>query len=168
MIKLPEVTFIQLGYGRFRINYSENFIMNKKQKKEGGFTLMELLVVLLVLGLLASIAVPQVVKYLGRAKTDTAQLQIDALSANLDFYKIDVGGFPTTEEGLKALVEKPSGARNWFGPYIKKASSLIDPWGQPYIYKFPGEHGAFDLKSLGADQKEGGEGEDTDVVSWEE
>lgn len=139
-----------------------------KNRKDQGFTLMELLVVLLVLGLLASIAVPQVVKYLGRAKADTAQLQIEALSANLDFYKIDVGRYPGEEEGLKALVEKPSNAEKWFGPYIKKASSLIDPWGEPYVYKFPGEHGAFDLKSLGADKKEGGEGEDADVVSWEE
>ncbi len=139
-----------------------------KNRKDHGFTLMELLVVLLVLGLLASIAVPQVIKYLGRAKGDTAQLQIEALSANLDFYKIDVGGYPDEKEGLKALVEKPSGAKNWFGPYIKKASSLIDPWGEPYIYKFPGEHGTFDIRSLGADKKQGGEGEDADVVSWEE
>ena len=142
--------------------------MEDNCSKENGFTLMELLVVLLVLGLLASIAVPQVVKYLGRAKGDTAQLQIEALSANLDFYKIDVGRYPSADEGLKALVEKPTNAKNWFGPYIKKSSSLIDPWGEPYSYKFPGEHGAFDLKSLGADKKEGGEGEYADVVSWED
>ncbi len=137
-------------------------------KNECGFTLMELLVVLLVLGLLGSIAVPQVVKYLGRAKTDTASLQIEALTANLDFYKIDVGSYPGEEVGLKALVAKPSNVKNWFGPYIKKSSSLIDPWGEPYIYKFPGKHGDFDIKSLGADKKEGGLGEDADVVSWEE
>lgn len=142
--------------------------MAANDTKEQGFTLMELLVVLLVLGLLASIAVPQVVKYLGRAKVDTAHLQIEALSANLDFYKIDVGRYPSAEEGLKALVEKPANAKNWFGPYIKKSASLIDPWGEPYVYKFPGEHGAFDIKSLGADKKEGGEGENADVVSWEE
>lgn len=140
----------------------------QKTNTEEGFTLMELLVVMLVLGLLTSIAVPQVVKYLDRAKTDTARLQIEALSANLDFFKIDVGHYPSEEEGLRALVEKPSDAKKWFGPYIKKASSLIDPWGEAYVYKFPGEHGIFDITSLGADKKEGGENENEDVVSWEE
>lgn len=132
-----------------------------------GFTLMELLIVLLILGMLASIAAPQAVKYLGRAKTDTAQLQIDALSMNLDFYKIDVGQYPSDQDGLKALIEKPQNADNWLGPYVKKASSLIDPWGRPYDYKQPGEQADFDLISLGADKKPGGEGDDKDVTNSE-
>ncbi|MFC7047844.1 type II secretion system major pseudopilin GspG [Emcibacter nanhaiensis] len=141
---------------------------NKNNNKDAGFTLMELLVVILILGLLAAIAVPQVVKYLSRAKADTAKLQVESLVANLDFYKIDVGAYPTTEQGLKALVEKPGEASNWFGPYIKKKSSLVDPWGEPYQYKMPGDHGFFDIYSYGADKKEGGEGENADIVSWED
>ncbi|MDB9999134.1 type II secretion system major pseudopilin GspG [Porticoccaceae bacterium] len=138
-----------------------------KGLNQRGFTLMELLIVLLILGMLASIAAPQAVKYLGRAKTDTAQLQIEALSMNLDFYKIDVGEYPAEQSGLKALLEKPEGANNWLGPYVKKASSLIDPWGRAYDYKHPGEHGDFDLISLGADKKPGGEGDDKDVSNSE-
>ena len=128
-----------------------------------GFTLMELLIVLLIMGMLASIAVPQVIKYLGRAKTDMAELQIEALSMSLDFYKLDVGQYPDQQQGLEALVSKPGNIDNWFGPYVKKSASLIDPWGEPYQYTIPGEAQAFDLISLGADKKVGGEGDNKDV-----
>ena len=136
-------------------------------KKEKGFTLMELLVVLLILALLSAVAVPQVMKYLGRAKTGTAKLQIEAVLASLDFYKIDVGKYPTDEQGLKALLHKPSDAKNWLGPYVKKTTNIMDPWGRKFFYKSPGEHGVIDVYSYGADRQEGGEGEDIDVVSWE-
>ena len=131
-----------------------------------GFTLLELLVVLAILVLLASIATPQVLKYLGRAKTDTAKVQIENLSAALDFYRLDVGTYPSNDQGLQALVEAPAQASGWNGPYVKKKEMLIDPWGNPYRYRFPGEHGPFDVYSLGADNAPGGEGEDRDVVSW--
>jgi general secretion pathway protein G len=132
-----------------------------------GFTLIELLVVLVILGLLAGLVGPQVMKYLGSAKTDSARLQIEDLAASLDLYRLEVGRYPTTQEGLEALVEAPPGASNWNGPYLKKRQIPKDPWGNEYHYRSPGEHGPFDLYSLGADDSEGGDGENQDVVSWE-
>jgi len=137
-----------------------------KRRRENGFTLVELLVVLVILGLIAAFAAPQVIKYLGKAKTDSATIQIQRLSAILDLYNLEVGQYPTTEEGLQALIEQPVDAETWNGPYIKKADSLIDPWGQPYEYSSPGEHGEFDLFTLGRDVSDGGEGEDQDIKSW--
>jgi general secretion pathway protein G len=132
-----------------------------------GFTLIELLVVLVILGLLAGLVGPQVMKYLGSAKTDSARLQIEDLAASLDLYRLEVGRYPSTQEGLEALVEAPPGARNWNGPYLKKKQVPKDPWGNEFHYRSPGEHGPFDLYSLGADDSEGGEGESQDIVSWE-
>ena len=131
-----------------------------------GFTLIELLVVLLILGLLAGLVGPRVLKYLGGAKTDTARLQIEEFGAGLDLYHLEVGRYPTTEEGLQALSEKPPGANNWNGPYLKKQVIPDDPWGNAYHYRSPGEHGEYDLYSLGRDNADGGEGEDQDVLSW--
>jgi general secretion pathway protein G len=138
------------------------------RRAEGfGFTLIELLVVLVILGLLAGLVGPQVMKYLGSAKTDSARLQIEDLAASLDLYRLEVGRYPSTQEGLEALVEAPPGARNWNGPYLKKKQVPKDPWGNEFHYRSPGEHGPFDLYSLGADDSEGGEGESQDIVSWE-
>lgn len=134
---------------------------------ERGFTLVELLVVLVILGLIAAFAAPQVIKYLGRAKTDAAGIQIQRLSGVLDLYRLEVGRYPSTEEGLEALMERPIDAESWNGPYLKKADALVDPWGRPYVYRQPGEHGDFDLFTLGADGSEGGEGEDRDLTSWQ-
>lgn len=131
-----------------------------------GFTLIELLVVLMILGLLASLVGPRVLKQLAGAKSDTAQLQIAELGSGLDLYHLEVGNYPTTEEGLVALVEEPSGASNWNGPYVKKNTIPEDPWGQSYRYQYPGERGVYDLYSLGRDNSDGGEGEDMDIVSW--
>lgn len=131
-----------------------------------GFTLLELLVVLVILGMLAALAGPRVMKYVSSAKSDTAKIQIEELSAALDMYKLEVGRHPNSQEGLQALVEAPGGATNWNGPYLKKKSIPKDPWGADYIFVSPGQHGAFDLSSLGADKREGGEGEDKDVVNW--
>ncbi len=136
-------------------------------KRNLGFTLVELLVVLAILGLLVGLVGPQVMKALGSSKTKTARIQIENLAGTLDIYRLDVGRYPTTSEGLQALVEKPSGADNWNGPYLKKSKVPEDPWGYPYHYRSPGEHGPFDLWSLGADNREGGEGEDQDILSWE-
>jgi general secretion pathway protein G len=138
-----------------------------RKRRAGGFSLIELLVVLAILGLLAGLVGPQVMKFLGGSKTKTARLQIEDLGAALDLYRLEVGRYPSSSEGLKALVEQPSGAPNWNGPYLKKKQVPQDPWGDDYQYRSPGEHGAFDIFSLGADNAEGGEGENQDIVSWE-
>ncbi len=131
-----------------------------------GFTLIELLVVLLILGLLAGLVGPRVLKYLGGAKTDTAQLQIAEFGAGLDLFHLEVGRFPTTEEGLQALSEQPNGVNNWNGPYLKKMDIPADPWGNSYHYRAPSENRDYDLFSLGRDNTDGGDGEDMDIVSW--
>jgi general secretion pathway protein G len=138
----------------------------KSRRSEYGFTLIELLVVLAILGLLAAIATPQVLKYLASAKISAAQTQVASLSSALDLYKLDVGRYPTTQEGLDALVAAPAGAVAWNGPYIKKRESLTDPWGHAYIYRSPGEHGEFDISSDGPDT--GGSGNDgtPSIKSW--
>ena len=136
-------------------------------RKHAGFTLIELLVVLVILGLLAGLVGPQVMKYLGGARSDTARLQIEELGSGLDLYHLETGRYPTTAEGLIALVEEPSSARNWNGPYLKKRVIPLDPWGNAYQYRSPGENGPYDLFSLGADNAEGGEGDNRDIVSWQ-
>ncbi len=132
-----------------------------------GFSLIELLVVLAILGLLAGLVGPQVMKFLSGSKTKTTKLQIEDLGGALDLYRLEVGRYPNSNEGLEALVEKPAGAANWNGPYLKKKQLPKDPWGNDYQYRFPGEHGEYDIFSLGADNASGGEGESQDVVSWE-
>ena len=131
-----------------------------------GFTLIELLVVLMILGLLAGLVGPRVLKQLGGAKSDTAQLQIAELGSGLDLFYLEVGRYPTTEEGLSALASEPAGVPNWNGPYLRKNDIPRDPWGQVYHYRYPGESGDFDLYSLGRDNVDGGVDEDTDIVSW--
>ena len=131
-----------------------------------GFTLIELLVVLVILGLLAGLVGPQVMKYLGGANTKAAKLQIEDFSTALDAFRLDMGRYPTSAEGLAALVVQPSGATRWNGPYLRKNVIPKDPWGNEYQYRSPGQHGAFDLYSLGADNAEGGDGDNQDVVSW--
>jgi general secretion pathway protein G len=137
-----------------------------RSKRSAGFTLVELLVVLVILGLLAALVAPRVLSYLGSSKTKTAQLQITSFADALDLYRLDNQGFPTTAEGLKALVEKPANATGWNGPYLSQSKIPLDPWGKDYQYASPGQHGEYDLSSLGADGKPGGEGENQDVVSW--
>jgi general secretion pathway protein G len=133
-----------------------------------GFTLLELLVVLVVLGMLFAIMTPQVMNMLSGAKSDTVGLQIETLGTALHYYKLDAGTYPTTEQGLAVLWQKPKEATNWRGPYIRKKQHLLDPWGREYLYKYPGRKGPFDLYSLGADGKEGGSGEDADVGNWQD
>ena len=137
------------------------------RKASRGFTLIELLVVLAILGLLVGLVGPQVMDQLGGANTKTARVQIADLGAALDLYRLDVGRYPNSSEGLEALVKQPSGLNKWNGPYLKKNQIPTDPWGFEYAYRFPGEHGAFDIYSLGSDNAEGGDGEAQDVVSWE-
>ena len=138
-----------------------------KRRFSRGFTLIELLVVLAIIGLLAGLVGPQVMKHLGESKTKAARLQVEDLAASLDMFHLDVGRYPTNEEGLAALIEKPEGVSFWNGPYLRKKRIPKDPWNFDYKYQFPGEHGRFDLYTLGADNREGGEGENADVASWE-
>lgn len=128
------------------------------------FTLIELLAVIAILGLIAAFAVPQVLKWVSGARSDSARIQIEALGASIDLYRLEVGSYPPT---LEALVEKPHGAERWNGPYLKKRVIPKDPWGHDYVYRYPGKNGGYDLMSLGSDNSEGGEGEQKDIVSWE-
>lgn len=144
--------------------------MERKQlnRQQQGFTLIELLVVLVILGLLASLAGPRIINYLGGAKSDTARLQIEEFGASLDLFKLETGRYPSSQEGLQALVQAPSGLTGWNGPYLKKKTVPKDPWGNEYHYVAPGQHGLYDLSSLGADNREGGEGENKDINGWED
>ena len=137
----------------------------RELRGQGGFTLMELLVVLAILGLLMSLVGPRVLNQLGGAKTKTAAIQIKDLEQALEMYKLDVGRFPSTSEGLVALTVKPSGATGWNGPYLKSDVPL-DPWNREYNYKYPGERGELDIFSYGQNGTPGGEGEDADVGNW--
>jgi general secretion pathway protein G len=133
---------------------------------EAGFSLIELLVVLAIIGLLASLTAPRVIKYLGGAKTQTAEVRLQTLATALDLYRLEVGRYPSEQEGLDALLNRPQAATAWNGPYVNRPQDLTDPWERPILYRYPGQHGSYDLASLGADGAEGGEGEDRDVVSW--
>lgn len=137
-----------------------------RRYRQRGFTLVELLVVLVILGLIASIAAPRLIKFLGGAKSSAARIQVERLSGVLDLYRLEVGRYPTSDEGLAALLKAPADMANWNGPYLKKDDALSDPWGRLYLYRSPGEHGDFDLYTLGADGTDGGDGEDGDVKSW--
>ncbi len=151
----------------FRLSGSCSGLGPRLSRLSSGFTLVELLVVLAILGLLVGLVGPQVMKALGSSKTKTARIQIEELSGALDIYRLEIGRYPTTNDGLQALVEQSGDAKNWNGPYLKKSQVPKDPWGFDYEYRSPGEHGSVDIWTLGADNREGGEGEDQDVRGWE-
>ncbi|MGB0846880.1 MAG: type II secretion system major pseudopilin GspG [Thiolinea sp.] len=135
--------------------------------KNVGFSLIELMIVLVILGLIAGIVGPQAMKYLGKGKSQSAKVQIENISAALDMYRLEVGSYPNSSQGLKALISSPSGARGWNGPYLKKGEVPLDPWNNEYQYKRPGSNSQpYDLVSLGADGTAGGEGEDADISLW--
>ncbi|MBA3071517.1 MAG: type II secretion system protein GspG [Nitrospirae bacterium] len=134
-------------------------------RDEKGFTLIELMVVIVILGLLAALVAPKMFGRIGESKQKAAMTQIELFGTALDFFRLDVGKYPATSEGLQALMVKPSGLENWNGPYLPKEIPL-DPWGHAYNYRSPGEHGDYDLYSFGADNASGGKGENQDIVSW--
>ncbi|WP_341888611.1 type II secretion system major pseudopilin GspG [Variovorax sp. YR752] len=134
-------------------------------RRPGGFTLLELLVVMVIIGLLAGIVAPQYFSQIGKSNAKVARAQIESFGQALDQYRLDVGQYPTSEQGLIALRTAPQQAGRWQGPYLKR-DIPDDPWGRAYVYKRPGQHGDYDLVSLGADGQPGGEGEAADVVSW--
>ncbi len=138
--------------------------MATSRSNDSGYTLMELLVVLAILGLLAAIATPYAVHYLEGAKVRAAKTEVSNISAGLDLFKFDVGRYPTTQEGLEALVKPPPGVEEWNGPYMKVGNAFKDPWGKPYIYVSPGEHGEYDLYSEGPKGKAGSA--KPEIASW--
>ncbi len=145
--------------------------MKKPQREERGFTLIELMVVLVILGILAGLIVPKFMDRPDEARRAKARIQIESLETALKLYKLDNGNYPTTEQGLKALVEAPTTgklAANWReGGYLEKGKVPKDPWGNDFVYTCPGSHGDFDLSSLGADGEVGGEGKNKDINNWE-
>lgn len=131
-----------------------------------GFTLLELLVVMVIIGLLAGYVGPRYFSQIGKSEVKVARAQIDALEKALDQYRIDTGHYPRTEQGLSALVNRPGNEPRWDGPYLKKGVPG-DPWGNPYVYRHPGEHGDFDLLSYGKDGQQGGSGDAADITNWQ-
>jgi general secretion pathway protein G len=130
-----------------------------------GFTLIEMLVVLGIIALLASLVAPKVIKYLSKAKSDTATAQIKNLQSAIELYFLDIGRYPASKEGLLSLIEPPEATPNWNGPYIKSRDGLLDPWGRPYVYVTPGKGADYDLMSYGQDGEPGGEGESKDILA---
>jgi general secretion pathway protein G len=131
----------------------------------GGFTLLELLVVMVILGLLAGYVAPKYFSQIGKSEAKVARAQIEAFDKALAQYRLDVGRYPTTEQGLNALVVRPAGEPKWDGPYLAKAVPQ-DPWGKPYLYRYPGQHAEYDLYSLGKDGAPGGSGDAADITNW--
>lgn len=135
--------------------------------KTGGFTLLELLIVMIIIGLLAALIGPKMIGRVGESRQTVAKQQIEGFSSALEMYKLDTAKYPTQEQGMEALIAQPQGVINWKGSYLKKKLIPKDPWGNNYIYTYPGEHGDYDIISYGADGKSGGDGEEKDVLSWE-
>ena len=132
-------------------------------RRDAGFTLMEMLVVLVVIALIAAVAIPQIMGMLENAKTRAARIQLETVSQALKVYNLDNDGYPTTEQGLRALLEAPDGLDSWTGPYLRREQQLRDPWGRALTYQSPAQGKAYVLKTLGADGAVGGRGEDRDV-----
>jgi general secretion pathway protein G len=157
------IAFVRRKYGATCAHLQKAM---RDPRQQSGFTLIELLVVLAILGMIVAFVTPQVLKYLGRAKTDSAHIQIENIAGALDLFRLDNGRYPNQSEGLQALIEAPVGLATWNGPYLKQKAIPFDPWNRPYIFKIPGDHGEYDLYTLGADGTPGGTGENQDVTNW--
>ena len=140
--------------------------IRRRRSGQGGFTLIEILVVIAIIALIMSLVGPRVLNYLGESKVKAAKIQIQSFGSALDLFNLDVGRYPTTAEGLTALVQSPGTMPNWNGPYLKGGVVPNDPWGKAYVYRSPGEHGSYDIMSYGSDGQEGGTGTAADVTSW--
>jgi general secretion pathway protein G len=138
----------------------------RARKFQRGFTLVEMLVVITIIGLIMALVGPRVLNYLGESKVKTAKIQIQSFASAIDLFYLDAGRYPTSAEGLAALVQRTGDIAVWNGPYLKGGSVPNDPWGKPYIYRSPSEHGSYDVISYGSDGQEGGTGTAADIVSW--
>jgi general secretion pathway protein G len=136
------------------------------RQSERGFTLVEMLVVITIIGLVMGLVGPRVLNFLTESKVKTAKIQIESFESALDLYFLDTGRYPTSSEGLSALVQRPGSNVVWNGPYVKGNVVPNDPWGTPYVYRSPGQHGAYDIISHGTDKQEGGMGAEADITSW--
>ena len=137
-----------------------------RMRGEGGFTLIEILVVITIIALIMSLVGPRVLNYLAESKVKAAKIQIQSLGSALDLFNLDTGRYPSTGEGLAALVQSPGTIPSWNGPYLKGGVVPNDPWGNAYVYRSPGEHGPYDIMSYGSDGQEGGTGTAADITSW--
>jgi len=152
---------------RRRFSIGRHFAFSAKPtESEAGYTLLEVLVVLGITVLLAAVVGPRLMQYFGKAKHDTAGMQLKNIETALELYYMDVGQYPSAEAGLQALIAAPNGVIRWSGPYLQKQDGLLDPWQQAFVYVAPGQHGNYDLYSLGRDKLDGGEGEDADIRNW--
>jgi len=133
---------------------------------ECGFTLIEMLVVITIIGLIMALVGPRVLNYLSESKAKAAKIQILSFGSALDLFFLDTGRYPTSNEGLAVLIQRPGDAATWNGPYLRGTVVPADPWGRPYVYRSPGEHGPYDIVSYGEDGREGGTGTATDITSW--
>jgi general secretion pathway protein G len=137
-----------------------------RRAAEAGFTLVEMLVVITIIGLIMALVAPRVLNYLSESKTKAAKIQIESFGNALDLFYLDEGRYPTTSEGLGALVQRPADNPTWNGPYLQTGAVPLDPWGNPYEYRAPGQHGAYDIDSLGSDGHQGGTGSASEITSW--
>ncbi|MFN8543061.1 MAG: type II secretion system major pseudopilin GspG [Candidatus Binatia bacterium] len=141
---------------------------NARRRRDAGFTLIEIMVVMVIIGMLMAVIAPNFIRRVGKSQTQAARIQIEALGTALDSFRLDIGRYPSSQEGLPALVQRPFGLDRWDGPYLKKNTVPPDPWNRAYFYRSPGEGGRpYDLYSLGADGAPGGESDNRDVLSWE-
>jgi general secretion pathway protein G len=140
--------------------------LRDRRRGEGGFTLIEILVVITIIALIMSLVGPRVLNYLGESKVKAAKIQIQSFGSALDLFNLDTGRYPNTGEGLTALVQNPGSIPAWNGPYLKGGVVPNDPWGKAYVYRSPGEHGPYDIISYGSDGQEGGTGTAADIASW--
>ncbi len=140
--------------------------LDLRRQREHGFTLVEILVVITIIGLIMALVGPRVLNYLTESKSKAARIQIESFGSALDLFFLDAGRYPTTSEGLGALVQRPGSLTGWNGPYVKGGAIPMDPWGKAYVYRSPGQHGPYDIISHGADGQEGGTGPASDITSW--
>jgi general secretion pathway protein G len=144
-----------------------NVARRRRRNAQAGFTLVEILVVITIIGLIMALVGPRVLGYLGESKAKAAKIQIESFASALDLFFLDTGRYPNTSEGLTALVRRPGAINSWNGPYLKGGTVPPDPWGNQYVYRSPGQHGTYDILSYGSDGTEGGTGAAQDITSWQ-
>jgi general secretion pathway protein G len=154
--------------GFLRLDTARRLLRLERSGRDGeaGFTLIEMLVVITIIAMIMALVAPRVLNYLGESKIKAAKIQIESLGSALDLFYLDEGRYPTTSDGLAALVQRPENSPTWNGPYLKGGFVPNDPWGRPYVYRSPGEHGAYDIVSYGPDGQRAGLDSTSAIVSW--